>query len=210
MQKVLQILKTSWLLRLTLLLCMGIMMSFSLSGQITFAPRVSYNWANYRQPECMNNKCTNSRGNLGIGLNLNRKIYKDLSIVSGINFYSNKVIYPNRITAEDDEEFKHFDFKIGIENSIFSDNTSVGIGLQLEYMFDLKDKINSRNEVITYPDQSYLGFELTTSHKINKVELFFDAFFNLNLSGETGIFFYYHTNFQFGLGYSLNSNLSND
>jgi len=185
-------------------------MSFSLSSQITLTPRVSYNWANYRQVGCLDNKCNNSRSNIGIGFNASRLLYKDLGIVSGINFYTNKVVYPNRITAEDDLEFKHFDIKIGIENSIFSDKTSVGIGLQFEYIFDLKDRINSRNEVIIFPNQSYFGFELTTRHNIKKFEVFFDAFFNLNVSQGTGIVFFYHTNFQFGIGYTLGIDNSRD
>ena len=98
--------------------------------------------------------------------------------MAGINFYTNKAEYQDEIRTQENLEFRHFDIKVGLENSIFTDRTAIGIGLQLEYMYDLKIKVNrDTNEYTNLPIQHYLGFELTSRHRIKKIEIFLDAFF---------------------------------
>ncbi len=191
-------------LRDVLLICFSVMISHSLYGQISLTPRLSYNWANYRVNACHTDGCPNTRSNIGIGLNAYNKLYKDLNLVAGINFYTNKVSYPDGGFSVGDLEFRHFDIKIGIENSIFNERTKVGVGLQLEIMYSLRD-IDNRTNQFVYPSmQNYYGFELTARHQLkNNIELFFDAFFNLNLPNKNSVVLLYHTNFQVGIGYPL-------
>ncbi len=178
-------------------------MSFSLSGQVTITPRVSYNWANYRVNDCFSNPCPNTRSNIGVGLNAYRELYKDLSIVAGVNFYTNKITYPDGGFRLGNTEFRHFDFKMGIENNIFNKRTKVGAGIQMEIMYNIRDIDNRTNEVINHPLQRYFGFELTASHKFRRVEIFYDAFFNLGIPSSGVLYLLYHTNFQIGVGYPL-------
>lgn len=194
-------LKTSWILRYTLLLCMGFMMSFSLSGQITFTPRVSYNWANYRANDCFTLSCPNSRSNLAVGLNVSRGIFQDAIAVAGVNFYLNKVTYPGDNSRVNNIDFNHFDVKLGIKNKIFSERTLVGIGIQAEFIFNAKDLNRVTNEIIKYPNNNYMGIEFSVSHRFNKFELFFDAFYNF--SAPSLSFLLYHQNFQLGIGYPI-------
>jgi hypothetical protein len=114
------------------------------------------------------------------------------------------VSYPDGGFSVGDLEFRHFDIKIGIENSIFNERTKVGVGLQLEIMYSLRD-IDNRTNQFVYPSmQNYYGFELTARHQLkNNIELFFDAFFNLNLPNKNSVVLLYHTNFQVGIGYPL-------
>ena len=194
----------SSLLRYSLMLYLAMMISHSLYSQISLTPRLSYNWANYRVNACHTDGCPNTRSNIGIGLNAYNKLYKDLNLVAGINFYTNKVSYPDGGFSVGDLEFRHFDIKIGIENSIFNERTKVGVGLQLEIMYSLRD-IDNRTNQFVYPSmQNYYGFELTARHQLkNNIELFFDAFFNLNLPNKNSVVLLYHTNFQVGIGYPL-------
>jgi|GEM_PF-2419205 len=181
------------------------------SSQISLTPRLSYNWANYRAFDCFQTACPNSRSNLGLGLNASRNVYKELSIVSGINFYTNKVDYQQETSVNpgiQNYQFRHFDFKLGVENKIFGNKTAIGIGLQMEVMYDIMDLDFRSGEFIEYPNASYFGFELTTSHKIGKLEFFFDSFFNINSITRGRVSFLYHTTFQFGLGYPLSFGIS--
>jgi len=185
------------------------MLSSTIFSQVHVTPRLSYNWANYRVFDCFQTPCPNSRSNIGLGLNASRNVYKELSIVSGINFYAKTITYvnPDRVGFTnqrlEDIQFRHFDIKLGIENSIFNENTTVGIGIQMELMYGIKDVDNITGIVEEFPSKYYFGFELTTSHKIKKFELFFDAFFNINTAKRNRIILLYHTNFQFGIGYPI-------
>jgi len=177
-------------------------MSYSLYGQVTLTPRVSYNWANYRANDCFTLSCPNSRSNLAIGLNVSSGIFKDANAVAGVNFYLNKVTYSGDNSRVNNIEFNHFDIKLGIENKIFSNRTLVGVGVQAEFIFNAKDLNRVTNEIINFPNHSYMGIEFSMSHRFNKFELFFDAFYNFSVPNLSILL--YHHNFQVGIGYPIN------
>lgn len=199
---------TSYMQRYFLLLSISVMMSFSISAQFTWTPRVSYNWANYTVNECFFLGCSGSKSsNIGIGVNVSRPINKRIGILSGINLYTHKVSFFNN-SETSETSFRHFDVKFGMENTIFNENTFVGVGLQLEVMHDIERRNPSNNEIESLQNQFYYGFELTTRHRLKNIDLFFDAFFNLNVPNRNSIVLLYHTSFQVGIGYPINAKKS--
>ena len=168
-------LKTSWILRHTVLLCVGFMVSFSLSSQITITPRVGYTSNQYRITCPLLSECNGRSKSFSVGLHNSYNMYKELSVVADVNFYIDK-LYFSRLGP--DFNFNYYDFKIGLSNNIFNDKTAYGIGLQMEILYNIE---GTRNGTLTeFENESQYGIEFSVSHTVGKVELFFDLYYNLS------------------------------
>ncbi len=203
MQKSLQILNTSWLLRHTLLLCLGTMMSFSLSGQITCTPRLSYTLNKYRVNCSTFDDCNIRSKAFGIGLHNNYRFYKELSFVVDFNFYTSDMTYS---TSSSDYNFNYLDFKIGLLNNIFSEKSTFGIGFQLEKLYDIQ---RVKGGVLTeFQSENQYGVEFSISHTIGKVEFFGELYYNLGFKDgrKHNVLTLRQNNIQFGLGIPISIN----
>jgi len=185
--------------------CLTFLSTFDLNSQTLISPRLSYNYVDYKLVYAQKHRI---KHRLAIGTHLSRHLTKRLRGVIAFNYYPTKLKYNLNELSIRTLEFNNIDFKLGIENSIFDDNTFIGVGIQYEYLYGIKGKRMHLNNIIDedFENESHYGIEFSLSRRLKKVEIFFDAYVHLNLvSGKThNVVFNTQTNFQLGVGLPIN------
>ena len=161
-------------IRSVTLIFFGLVLGSSAYGQLIITPRISATTLQY--DFCNPGRiCPKRNYNLGLGLHTSYPLYKELSVTGGINYYIGKISRTERLRTL---EFRYFDIKLGLENKIFGDNTSVGAGFHMEVLYDIND-FDNNNATRKFSHQKQYGFQFSVSHQIKKIELYFDAYFSL-------------------------------
>lgn len=191
-------------MKINFIVCFSLLSSFCL-GQVEISPRVSLNKVNYDLHLFNNVDDDPLNYSIGLGLGARLKLSDRINFIADTDFYlSEKIFHADYVTASYTIGFSFFDFKLGLEKSIY-ENTFLGIGLELEQLLNIREfnRDNPQSLIRGFQNRKQLGIEFWLRQRIGRVEIFGGVFISVYSKFEAPVNTKSHEKFQIGIGFPI-------